>query len=523
MKHILAVLFFILLVTSIFCQTGIRLGSIYDQQEASGDYSVIAGWNVVPYQRFTGEFKVGVVAFHETGVNVYFRVGNGSRILVEAPTYNARTDTWEYCITIDAHKFSDGKVEINARAVPDSGDDRAKTLPTLTLYANQAGTLGSSNEITISPGDDIQAAFRAAGDGGRVLLEAGDYELSTNTIGNMNYQYWTTIEPADGVDRDDVNILTASDESGSASGWFVQNRIKLHNLQLWQDRDSDSTYSIIIRDNTGNHIWVDQCELYDERGNDASAQAVLMQNGSQLYLTNSYIHDVANGGSGIYNREIRYENIGSDIFRAESDLVAVNIDIDTIDPFSGAHPDIVQFYNPNGVVDNIIFYNMSATSTDAQGFFGTDDGATNVAFVNILIEKTSDSDLMSQLWEMSHVLLWHITTIDHKILLDANTLSGFSIRNNSFYSLSAGDTNEISGSIIQNNHFRVKIWDQYEGFLGTNFTFGDPGYRSESSGDYRPGAYSPLSGEGAILECVPADINGDAWSDGSPSLGAFNG
>jgi hypothetical protein len=523
MKKFLYILAVVLSTALVTAQTGIRVASIYDQEETGGSYTVIAGWNAVPFQRVNSEFKLGVVAFHETGANVYFRINGGIEIEVKEPSYNSRTDTWEYWISINPSHFPDGPVYIDARAVPDAGSHSQKILPTFLLYANSGNSLGSSKIITLSPGQDIQAAIKSAGDGGTVRLLAGTHVLKRNTIGNQDYKYWTTIEPAPGVNRSEVRIRTSDDDSQSADGDFDQNRLKLRNIQLYQDKASDSTYSAVVHDTHGNHVWVDSCEIYDARGGltGVMGEGFYFKN-SKLYLTNSLVRDIVNGKSGIYNRNIEYLNIGSDIFRAADNLIAVNISITNMHPFSGAHPDLIQFYNPGNPVDNLIIYNLKALSMNSQGIFGADGGARNLAFVNWLIEKDAVNNFKTQMGTMEHVLMWHITTVNHEARMGPpESMKAFSIRNCSFHSLTAGPVNSLEASVIRNNHYRIKIWDQDAGYMGSDWTEGDPAYADEAGKNFRPGSFSPLRNTGVPLECVPADVNGAPWTPGAPSIGAL--
>lgn len=79
----------------------------------------IANWNTVLHETFTQPFKVGVVAFHETGVDVAFTVNGAPVARVTDPTWNDRTGTFEYWIEIDPRQYAGGPLTVGAVAIPD--------------------------------------------------------------------------------------------------------------------------------------------------------------------------------------------------------------------------------------------------------------------------------------------------------------------------------------------------------------------------------------------------------------------
>jgi hypothetical protein len=64
-----------------------------------------------------------VVAFHEAGVDLVFGVNGNSLPIVEAPTFNERTNVYEYWVELDASDYADGPVVLSATAYPDNRTD----------------------------------------------------------------------------------------------------------------------------------------------------------------------------------------------------------------------------------------------------------------------------------------------------------------------------------------------------------------------------------------------------------------
>ena len=149
---------------------------------------VIANWDVVPFQIFSDTFKVGVVAFHESGVDVTFSVNGGPDLTVNAPTYNERTDVYEYWIELNASDYADGPITIDATAAPDDPASFSRTLDTITLFADSGETVQNTavsyadcNNGNDQTGDgsfgnpyaSVKAAYNAVGEGELFTLRLG--------------------------------------------------------------------------------------------------------------------------------------------------------------------------------------------------------------------------------------------------------------------------------------------------------------------------------------------------------------
>jgi len=119
--------------------------------------NVIALWDVVPDQIIEGKFKAGVVAFHETGVDVEFKVNGSVITTVTDPTYNDRTKVWEYWVELDAADYSDGAITVDAICSPEGSGHTARNLASITLYAHSGKSLTTGVDVWADcvSGDDV--------------------------------------------------------------------------------------------------------------------------------------------------------------------------------------------------------------------------------------------------------------------------------------------------------------------------------------------------------------------------------
>ncbi|WP_269540128.1 hypothetical protein [Cerasicoccus fimbriatus] len=490
---------------------------------------VIANWDVVPGQMIDAPFKVGVVAFHETGANVDFKVNGAAVASVDDPTWNDRTGVWEYWFELDPADYADGPLTVAATANTD-GAGESRTLTDLTLYANSNGSLTNSTVVWLdwengddgnpgteaSPKKSINAGVQAAGDGGTVYLKASENYKLTNISGGA-FTYWTTVSAAPGLDADDVKILTygASDSTGR----FSKSGIRWKNVAMYCDPGPG--YSNIFYINNGQRVWFDGCWLYDKNGRWNGTTAFNNQ-GGVTYLTNSKITDVNNSG-GSFHRNMSIERIGSDIYRVGSGLVAINVKIRTMDKGdTAAHPDFIQLYNPNDISENVILYNIECYDMLAQGFFGGAGTAQDVALVNIILEKDPpNSALMSQmsgLWK--HILFWNITEADQTFNFRNSADMEDIYVQNCVFSTFIADNQDNPAFNITHAHTKALNWNQTE-TLGENATLGDPQFVDYDNDNYRLLPTSPAYGTGSLPPGVPADVNGVPYDPESPNRGVF--
>jgi len=479
----------------------------------------IANWDVVPDQLLAKPFKCGVVAFHESGVGVRFKINGADAGEVKEPTLNDRTGVVEYWIEIDPAKYADGPITVAATAIPKGEGNESRQLADLNLYANHGGTLGSRNVVWVdaASGNDetgqgteaapfatIAKGVLAAGDGGTVYLKAGK-NYAVTPIGGEPFQYWTTVTAAPGLQADDVHILTYGKDAGS-TGRYGKSHLRWKNVSLFCDREPK--WGSLFYFNKGDLTWFDGAVLYDKNGRLANT-SLFNGSGARTFLTDTTIREFMNCG-GDFQRNVRIENIGSDIYRGETGLTAINVTIRRIDRGdTEAHPDFIQFFNPKSPVENVILYNVKIYDMAAQGLFGTQGEVSDVAFVNLLIEKDPpEAAYLSQLsGSFDHVLLWNATIVDQ----------AFNFRNSSAIKNFDPDHASIH---IDSAHTGKLAWNQKEP-LGANPTEGDPLFVDEEADDYRLSESSPAYQTGILCPGVPADIDGVPYGPGKPNRGAF--
>lgn len=498
---------------------------------------VIGNWDVVRHQTFTGTFQVGVVAFHEEGVDVVFSVNGTEVARVSNPTWNERTSVYEYWTALDANDYPDGPITVSAVIEPDCPGHESRTLEDLPLFANSGGSLSndtikwadcaagndnSGDGSESNPYATIEKALVEVGDGGTVYLKAGTcYEL-TSLYPSVDFEQWTTVQPEPGVRRQDVQILAASAVSNTSTGRFSQDMIRWKDVGIYSQ--TNDSFSTVLSFDTGHSAWFDGAEIYEQRGQWNNTNLWNSGDDFHVYLTDAHIHDLTNANF-TFGRGVLITDVGSDIFRASSNIVSVNLTVRGIDPGdTAAHPDFFQKYDPGGTPENIVIYNTVVTNMEAQGIFGGEGDLSDVAFVNLVLEKDpADSDLTSQLtYGWNHMLLWHLTTVDSGFLLrEPDNLDNIYIQNSSLFSLHHGSDTSLPGFTIDHNHFATLIWSQENGPMGTNATEGDPGYADVENDDYRPGSGSPLCGAGIPLPGVPADVEGEPYDSETPALGAY--
>ena len=495
--------------------------------------TVIGNWDLVPFQRVEGAFEVGVVAFHELGVDVVFSVNGTEVARVQDPTRNPRTGVYEYWFALDASDYPDGAIALGATIEPDCDGHLPRTLDDVTLYANAGGSLSNDEVrwVDCAAGDDgtgsgtetapyatVEKAFTEVASGGTVLLKAGDCYLLTDDLPSSDYDLWTTVRPAPGVARGDV-VITA-DGPGS-TGRFGENMVR------WQDvglrKDVDPGYSTVLYLESGHSVWFDGTEIFDERGQFNGGQITGGNNPYWAYYTDALVRDIQNSQLA-FNRNVTIERLGSDAMRGYSGLTSIGLTILGIDSgTTDAHPDFIQFYNPDSLVENVIVYGARVFDMGAQGIFGGPGQMKDIAFVNLLMEKDpADSALISQLTgDWDHVLMWHVTTVDAGMLVrEPALLKNFFVQDCLWATFSAGAASSLPGFTIDHNHVSSLTWDQPEP-MGTNATVGDPLFVGEPTDDYHLQSSSPAAGAGVPLPGVPADIEGTWYDAENPSLGAY--
>lgn len=370
------------------------------------DAKAIARWDVVPYQTFTGEFNVGVVAFHMNGIDrVDFSVNGGPWTPVYEMQLNPQTNVWEYTAQLDASDFPDGPIEVRAIAWPQgAGEPRvlggdldgaaaergehsillsanaSGSLTQLVRFVSPTGSDSTGNGSSAAPFASIMKAARSiqdAGgtgnaDGGTIYLQAGDYPLGPYSYGyfTTTANRWLTITPAPGVAKEDVRITGSSTFDGIRT-----KLVRLHNVTI--------TGTITSTPLQNYYLWTDSCDII---GPGRRVRGDWANGWSGSYHTNSTATAVMNGFAGDLVRGCSVDGIGQIAYQYSG--LVVNSTASDIDATgTDFHPDVYQFFGNAG---NVILYELTATSgINSQGIFGGDNiNTTDIAIVNVMVDNT---------------------------------------------------------------------------------------------------------------------------------------
>jgi hypothetical protein len=496
------------------------------------DAKAIGRWDVVPYQTFSGDFNVGVVAFDIAGIDhVDFSLNGGAWTPVTDMQLNPQTGVWEYTATVRASTVPDGLVEVRAIVYPRSGvprvlggaqphstDDNGQyscwinansggTVTGLTKWVdsvNGSNTTGNGTQnapfATIKQAEMSMQNARGRVDDCTIYLKAGTYAAPGTWTGADPGAYatsstgWLTVSAAPGLTKGQVVI-----NSGVAR--FNTSLLRLKGLTLTSGLASDTTISPKAA------IWFDGCDLHGtDYTQDVTYAGPTTFNGG-IYETDSTVHDCQNGPyNTLLARNVAVSHIASDAF--QDAYMIVNGSVTGTDAGStGAHPDVAQWYHP-GDIDNIICYGVIAKGCVCQGLFSEGPGlASNVAYVNVDLAQVLN-DMCSQFGgTQQHVLLWNISMSNQSCLWrdPTNQTRNLSIRNSAFkYMADYYNNLGQSSVVIDNNHFVATP------SFGTHATTGNPGWTSpDATWDLHPMTGSPLRAR-VSTALVPCDAEGHA-------------
>ncbi len=479
----------------------------------------VARWDVVPDQVINEPFKAGVVAFHLAGVKVEFRVNQQLVHTADNPTYNDRTGVWEFWFSLDPADYDDGPLAVDARAIPLSGDGPSYDLPALTLYANSGGSLTvnvvrwvdsvNGNDSTgdgteAKPYQSIRQAVLNTPSGGTINLKAGSYQ-SQGLGGGSTRPYWTTIQAAPGVSRDDVEV---------APGRPSTQRLKWKDLTIYSTADGGGYTTILVGENGSHSVWIDNVKAWNKNGRWA-ASTQTFGNRYVAYVTGGLTTEMANGPGGSIIRGHTLDTITSDAWSGGGRLVVNSTCVDIHPGTTGAHPDFHQSYAvAPDYVEDVILYNVSGYKGHSQGLFGS--RLKNAAFVNVLFERTTDTVMYSQYsGELANVLFLHINIINQTWLWrDGFDPDEVHVINSVFGSMSATSGASTDGLFVHHNHFSGNVF-------GTDASSGETKYVDPASRDYRLQESSPAYASGIFLQCVPADITGKPFNPDGRNKGSY--
>ena len=474
----------------------------------------VARWDVVPYQRFDGVFKAGVVAFHEDGVKVTFRYAD-KEFVAANPAYNDRVKVWEYFVPIDAAALADGEITVTATATTLGATPVSFELAPLTLYANHGGTVGSTKATTIGPADSVKDALALVGDGGTVYLKAGTYSLN-GFGGKTGRRYWTTLRPAEGVKRGEVKF---------SAGRPGMDKFRLKDILLYTDADG---YSAIVNGENGSTVcWLDNCKFTCVGGR-YRGNSNLFGNKMGGFVTGGVTEGMNNGPDGSLIRDHYVHSIAADTWTG-SDRLVVNCHVDDVDPGnSGAHPDFFQSHavEPDWCHD-VILYNVTGWDCKSQGLFGW--RLKDAAFVNIVFQLGGGAYTSQFSGDLDNVLFAHLTLVDQtwnwregfapKDVRSVNGVYGNMI----VYDPETMKTDGSTGLTVAHNAFYGKKtktsaaqsdWGLNDVAIGREFS-------DEANHDYALADGSAGLANGIPLQCVPADVNGNRYPSGARPCGAY--
>lgn len=480
----------------------------------------IAHWDMIPEMMISGDYQVGVVAFHINGIDrVEFSLNGGPWLAARGMSENKITGVWEYMVRLSASDLPDGLFELRAIAYPTVGQPRL--LEPLTLIANRGGTVPQGTFYVSPNGDDVngdgskqrpfKTMYHAArmierehgapyfASNGHILLLEGDHLFAGRPQGNPRVQTpmgWLNIQAAPGLDKSRVRIVGNSDTWGG----LCAARVKFTNITVVSTSlKTDTAYAPMA--------WLDRCDLIGKGPGDLTRFVPTTTWTGGGWFTKCLFRDMANGPSQAKMvRNCTLENIGSDAL--QSQRLVLNTKVDGIRKPQGSdfHPDLLQFY---GDFDNVIIYGVEARNIHAQGIFSRGVDATpdkNIAIVNVAIDQKSHVSQWSQ--SCDHLLMWNVTLLGMPINFRNDptgipvVLNDLSVRDSVWQDLRV-DPNivppQAQMTVFRNNHY-------IEGALIGSAATGGPVSVSVAN-DFAPPPGSPLANR-VTKPLAPSDASG---------------
>jgi len=528
----------------------------------------MARFDVIPYQRITSSFKVGVVAFTKPGIEkVAFSFNGGAVINVTNMTLNDRVGVWEYWTTLNPASYANGEV-VTIDATVTGNDGGARALPQISVVADNSGTyrvvkawvdtagddstgIASAAETGTNPfatigraADEIQIYRNAQGwgnnaDGGVIYLNEGDHTWASPTTRYriVLQDEWLTITR-------DISASKALTRITVLAFGLGVDRVKVSGITA--DKSNNGINELFGGNTLANIAWIWFNDL-DGRGYSPIADQSILAGGKidNAYYTECTLTDLWRPtAKGKIARNITIQNCGSDAFR--NCPLIINGDVDNASPGgTGEHTDLVQFFNnaTDPTLDyNVIVFNVKGTNLGYQGVFWRGDdvdpgGTDGAAFVNVYAEgknTTQESGFVFRR-SMAQLLLWNCVSTGGKnadgssndfvvaIYSDSGGLAGL---------ISQSEVNVIGCSFNMVARFSGGVnytdwWDNHYKFgintrnswvtPGTNFTLGDP--MLDATGHPQTG--SPLLERIAVMS-INSDYDGNDRTPPS-SLGIYRG
>ncbi|MBR1921581.1 MAG: hypothetical protein IJ829_06220 [Kiritimatiellae bacterium] len=370
----------------------------------------VAQWDVIPYQLVKEPFKAGVVAFYDKPFKVEFTVNGRRAAVVDKPSLNDRTKVEEHWFSLDPAKYDraslvDYRLRLGARVVAEDGTKHI--LPEIDLYWNADGSVGSTKTIWLDVKDGIdysdgtkerpvktmKQAVKLAGDGGTVYLSKPGNYTAERIGGRNNRKYWTTIQPAPGLTRRDVQI------KGGRTGC---DKLHFKDVQIYSDIVNGTSYALGGVDDKSS-CWLENCIVRDKGGR-LSGRSYTFGNKLIGYVTGGATTEMGDGPRCRLVRNHVIKSISGDAFSG-ADLLAVNCKLVDVD--STGVMDEPAFHRSQGIqgawTHDVILANITAQNCACNGFIGLklrDSAFSNIELGTVGPERRFVSRYA---WEMENV------------------------------------------------------------------------------------------------------------------------
>lgn len=295
----------------------------------------IAVWAYPDSNTVSGTIHIGVVAYHETGINrVVFSINAGEKHIVTKETINPETNEYEYVFIVDTTQLADDTSHtINVVAYPNSG--QSNRLPDYIIQVDNTPNYktwyvdisGDDTKGDGSPERPFRTIGRALGtewavpephahSGDTVKVRAGTYGLPQGMY--ANFTKYVTIMP-------DGGAKVIIDGGGVLRSSFL----KFQGFDLINGGVSAYTH----------HIWFKDCtytgrgQIWPDTGNiDEAFRSRNIDNPGHAILENFTVHDanqglsvIAQGNSIIRNCHIYNQNGDAMKFQGENILITGNV------------------------------------------------------------------------------------------------------------------------------------------------------------------------------------------------------
>lgn len=498
------------------------------------DAKCMALWDVVPHQEFTGEFGIGVVAFHMNGIDrVEFAVNGGTWVPVKEMTLNPRVKVWEYWVMLKADCFLDGKLEVRAIAYPKRAGI-PRVLDSLFLFVDRGGLSHDTLWVDKNNGNDIKAdgsvekpfstidmaletywSENTTWDGLTINVAEGEY----NTPG-WNYhdhERWLTVTSAPGADPAQVKFVNRNDS-----------RCNIQYLKFRRVTFAPNSDDVLLYPARANrYVWFDACAA---QGLSRYISQWGINRNATTYFTDHAVYDYKHGISSHDSptpliRNVHCRRVGEDSFRInDGNCLLVNCSVEDVDPgTSDFHPDIVNLYNLDWW-ENIIIYGLTAIKDiNSQGV--SPCWIKDMAVINCLIHRDPKGVMgMNLEAPLDHYLISNSTFTTQSISLRGTHARNVCFYNSVFNRLSVynGVTqNQFNDLILCSNiHIvRPERWVVSDG--EGPITFGNPGFIDFDNLDFRPDNTSILLNR-VVEPMIPIDVNSQNRGEYT-AIGALGG